>query len=154
MGNKRLTAKAMQGDKQAVHPGSRKAGQLDRVQLRALKLQKAGSKRKDVSKLKCELSGTFAASDLHLRKMFAAVSRPIYFHSLITSPEPLTLPQLRGLITDVYLARLDDEVNQLVAERRAGRPKSKDLVDLEEIKRREAAEWVTGFGEILRCGGV
>src|SRR4051794_31372507 len=50
--NKRKTAKTIKG-KDSVHPSSRKAGQLDRVQLRAVKLQRAATKRKGDLKSKC-----------------------------------------------------------------------------------------------------
>jgi hypothetical protein len=53
--NKRKTAKTIKG-KDSVHPSSRKAGQLDRIQLRAVKLQRAATKRKGETKSKCEQS--------------------------------------------------------------------------------------------------
>lgn len=38
-------------------------------------------------------------------------------------------------------------MSELEAERRAGRPKSRELLELEELRRREVAEWETGFGK-------
>jgi hypothetical protein len=40
-------------------------------------------------------------------------------------------------------------MEELQAERRAGRAKGKEQLELEEIKRREEAEFETGFGEWL-----
>jgi translation machinery-associated protein 16 len=51
------------------------------------------------------------------------------------------------LISEVYLTRHDDRIAELTAERRAGRPKDKELLDLEELRRKEWAEWETGIGE-------
>lgn len=48
--NKRHTIKQLQGKgKDKVHPGSRKAGQLDRISLRADKLSHEGRMRKTAS---------------------------------------------------------------------------------------------------------
>lgn len=37
-------------------------------------------------------------------------------------------------------------LQELEAERRSGRPKSKEQLDLEEHKRKDKREWTTGFG--------
>ncbi|EIW73612.1 hypothetical protein TREMEDRAFT_59788 [Tremella mesenterica DSM 1558] len=124
MPSRRLTKKTIKG-KEGVHPGSRKAGQLARVSLRTLKLQAQAKDRKE----------------LKTAKLF----RPTFFLHSLSSASPLSLPSLRALIVDVYLARNDARLHELEAERRPGRPKFKELVDLEEIKRVEWAEWETGF---------
>lgn len=67
-------------------------------------------------------------------------------HSL-ESPDALTLEQLRTMVRDVFIGRNDERIAELNAERRPGRPKVKELVDLEEVRRIELAEWETGFGE-------
>jgi len=75
-----------------------------------------------------------------------AVARPLFFLHSLSSPHPLTLPSLRALISTVYLTRHDQRINELEAERRAGRPKPKEMLDLEETRRRETAEYETGMG--------
>ncbi|RXK41655.1 hypothetical protein M231_01155 [Tremella mesenterica] len=127
MPSRRLTKKTIKG-KEGVHPGSRKAGQLARVSLRTLKLQAQAKDRKE----------------LKTAKLF----RPTFFLHSLSSASPLSLPSLRALIVDVYLARNDARLHELEAERRPGRPKLKELVDLEEIKRVEWAEWETGFATL------
>lgn len=72
-------------------------------------------------------------------------------HSL-ESPDALTLPQLRALVTDDFIGRNDARIAELNAERRAGRPKGKELLELEELRRAESAEWETGFGECAARG--
>lgn len=80
------------------------------------------------------------------------VYRPQFFMHSLESPEALTLPQLRTMVTDQFIARNDERIAELNAERRPGRPKAKELLELEEIKRVESAEWETGFGESRREG--
>ena len=65
----------------------------------------------------------------------------------MTSAHPLSLRSLRALISEVYLTRYDLRIAELDNERRAGRPSSKEYTELVETRRREAAEWETGFGE-------
>lgn len=57
------------------------------------------------------------------------------------------MPELRSLVTNVFLTRNDARIAELESERRAGRAKVKEHVDLEELKRVENSEWETGFGE-------
>lgn len=79
--------------------------------------------------------------------------RPLFFMHALEGPEPLTLAELRVLVTDSFIARNDERIAELNAERRAGRPKGKELLELEEVRRVESAEWETGFGECLIAGG-
>ncbi|CDZ96886.1 Translation machinery-associated protein 16 [Phaffia rhodozyma] len=126
--NKRHTAKQMQGSRgNDVHPGSRRAGQMDRIVLRKAKLSKASQARAKSTSQRLE--------------------RPLFFHHSLSEPpfECHTLQGLHDLISEVYLTRWDDELETLRKERRAGRPKSKREDDLEEIKRREAQEYESGF---------
>jgi hypothetical protein len=51
----------------------------------------------------------------------------------------------------VYIARNDTRIEELTAERRPGRPKEKELLELEDLRKREAKEFETGFGE---CRGA
>ncbi|CAD6582834.1 MAG: hypothetical protein TREMPRED_003403 [Tremellales sp. Tagirdzhanova-0007] len=122
--NRKITKKTVRG-KEGLHPGSRKAGQLTRVQLRTAKLQNQTKHRKDAS-----------ATKLH---------RPLFFLHSLTSAHPLSLRSLRALISEVYLTRYDLRIAELDNERRAGRPSSKEYTELVETRRREAAEWETGF---------
>ncbi|WVR06232.1 hypothetical protein IAU60_003262 [Kwoniella sp. DSM 27419] len=122
--NRRLTKKTIKG-KEGLHPGSRKAAQLTRVHLRTDKLKSQEKSRRD-----------YAEAKLH---------RPLFFLHALTSPHPLSLDSLRALITEVYLARHDDRIDELVNERRPGRPKAKELLELEEVRKREKAEYETGM---------
>lgn len=79
------------------------------------------------------------------------VERPLFFHhSLPEAPfECHTLESLHELISEVYLPRFDEELAALRRERRAGRPKSKREDELEEVNRREAQEYESGFGKSM-----
>lgn len=68
-----------------------------------------------------------------------------FLHSL-SSPHPLSLPSLKALIAEVFITRNDPRIDELAAERRAGRPKTIEHLDLEELRRREQVEFDTGFG--------
>ncbi|GMK57254.1 hypothetical protein CspeluHIS016_0400880 [Cutaneotrichosporon spelunceum] len=122
--NRKSTLKKI-GGRDGVHPGSRKAAQINRVHLRSAKLK---SQKRD-------------HKDLRLGKMF----RPQFFMHALEGPEAITLPQLRALITDAFIARNDERIEELTLERRAGRPKAKELLELEEVRRVENAEWESGF---------
>jgi translation machinery-associated protein 16 len=50
------------------------------------------------------------------------------------------------LIEEVFITRNDPRIAELAAERRAGRPKLTEHIELEELKRRELAEYESGFG--------
>lgn len=52
-------------------------------------------------------------------------------------------------MSSVYLARHDARMAELEGDRRPGRPKAKELLELEEVKKREQSEWETGIGESL-----
>ncbi|KIR60280.1 hypothetical protein I312_105550 [Cryptococcus bacillisporus CA1280] len=122
--NRKITKKTIKG-KEGLHPGSRKAAQLTRVQLRVEKLKGNNKARKD--------------------HVAARVQRPLFFIHSLSSPNPLTLSSLKALITEVYLKRHDPRIEELTRERRPGRPKPKELLDLEEVKRRETGEYETGM---------
>lgn len=83
---------------------------------------------------------------LHLIARSRTVQRPLFFIHSLSSPNPLTLPSLKALITEVYLKRHDPRIEELTRERRPGRPKPKELLDLEEVKKRETGEYETGMG--------
>ena len=50
------------------------------------------------------------------------------------------------MIEEVFITRNDPRIAELAAERRAGRPKLTEHIELEELKRRELAEYESGFG--------
>lgn len=76
----------------------------------------------------------------------AAVQRPTFFLHSISSPNPLTLDSLKAII-EVYIDRDLPRLEELVAERRPGRPKTKEQLDLEERRRIETKEYEDGIGE-------
>ena len=65
----------------------------------------------------------------------------------------LTLPELHELVSDVWLTRHDEELEEERAARRKGRPKSTKEQKLEEVKLREAEEYRTGMGELKILSG-
>jgi hypothetical protein len=113
------------------------AAQINRVHLRSVKLKSQARARKDLKTGKSAPPQEYAD----------AVFRPQFFMHSLESPDALTLPQLRALVTDEFIGRNDARIAELNAERRAGRPKGKELLELEELRRVESAEWETGFGE-------
>lgn len=73
------------------------------------------------------------------------------FIHLLPDPTPenplpfMTLPEFKSLITEHYLTRYDVEISELESARRPGRPKDKQLVEMEEDRRAEYAEWESGL---------
>lgn len=64
----------------------------------------------------------------------------------LTSPYPLTLTELKEYV-EIFLSRDDIRMEELEADRRPGRPKSKEYLELESRKNAETKEFETGFGE-------
>lgn len=122
------------------------AGQLARVQLRTVKLQSQAKHQRVASSNRC-------MSPAHRALELIPVHRPLFFLHSLTSPHPLSLASLRALISTVYLTRHDDRIKELDGERRAGRPKAKEQLELEDVRKREWAEYETGMGmsHLLRC---
>ena len=83
--------------------------------------------------------------------VFTADFYGFFFHAI---PEErrtvLTLPELHELVSDVWLTRHDEELEEERAARRKGRPKSTKEQKLEEVKLREAEEYRTGMGELKK----
>ena len=71
-----------------------------------------------------------------------------FYHSLPPEGE-LTLEELHFVVRDVWLARLDSELEAERAARRKGRPKSTKEQKLEEQKLRETEVYRTGMGECI-----
>ncbi|KAG2068748.1 hypothetical protein BDR04DRAFT_742814 [Suillus decipiens] len=107
------------------HPDSRKAGQLSRVQLRKAKLADAASKRTQKHSAQADVYG--------------------FFYHAIPPEGTLSLEELHLIISNVWLTRHDDELEQERAARRKGRPKSTRESKLEEIKLRESEQYRTGM---------
>ncbi|KAG1797550.1 hypothetical protein EV424DRAFT_1333372 [Suillus variegatus] len=107
------------------HPDSRKAGQLSRVQLRKAKLADAASKRTKKHSAQADVYG--------------------FFYHAIPPEGTLSLEELHSIISNVWLTRHDDELEQERTARRKGRPKSTKELKLEEIKLRESEQYRTGM---------
>jgi hypothetical protein len=104
------------------------AGQMDRIILRKSKLSKA--------------------NQLRNRSRKSALERPHFWYDSLPEPpfEAHSLESLHRLVQELFLKRWDDYLEELQQARRAGRPKSKEQVEVEEIKRQEEAEYDSGFG--------
>jgi translation machinery-associated protein 16 len=71
-----------------------------------------------------------------------------FFYHAIPPEGTLSLEGLHSIISNVWLTRHDDELEQERAARRKGRPKSTKELKLEEIKLRESEQYRTGMGKI------
>ncbi|TDL23776.1 hypothetical protein BD410DRAFT_150051 [Rickenella mellea] len=113
-------------NEKVFHPNSRKAGQIERSQLRRSKLTGAASKR--------------------LKHNGSEIDKFVFFfHSIPPEQEAMTLEELHMLIKDVWLTRHDIELEEERAARRKGRPKSAKEMKYEAIKITEAEEYRTGL---------
>lgn len=139
------TAKAASVKKEKIfHPGSRKASQLARAQLRKDKVAGAASKRSKRHSAKREDSGPEVFWRLKDR---APVDLYGFFYHAMPPEGVLTLPELHEIVRDVWLTRHDVELEQEKAQRRKGRPPSAKEQKLQEMKVREAEDYRTGIGE-------
>jgi len=117
---------AAKKEEKVFHPQSRKAGQLERAQLRKHKLQQATSKRS--------------------AKAFNQLERTtFFFHALPPDVLALTLPELHDIIQDVWLHRHDEELEQERATRRKGRPRTAKEDRLTNLITSEAEEYRSGL---------
>ncbi|KAK7060911.1 translation machinery-associated protein 16 [Paramarasmius palmivorus] len=107
------------------HPESRKAAQLNRRSLRKEKMGSLASNRKQKH---------HSLADIYK-----------FFYSAIPEEGVLSLTELHDLIANVWLKRLDNELEEERTLRRKGRPKSVKEAKLEELKLREEDEYRTGF---------
>jgi len=107
------------------HPQSRKADQLVRAQHRKSKLA-------DLARSRIKKFGTQA--DLYG-----------FFYPAIPAEGVLTLEDLHTIIRDVWLPRLDSELEEERVARRKGRPKSVKEQKIEELQLRESEEYRTGL---------
>lgn len=71
-----------------------------------------------------------------------------FYHALPPEGE-LSLDELHYIVREIWLTRLDGEIEAEKAARRKGRPKSMKEQKLEEQKLRETELYRTGMGESL-----
>ncbi|GAA5975074.1 hypothetical protein JCM11641_000021 [Rhodosporidiobolus odoratus] len=133
--NKVKTNKSLQGKKKSagghIHPNSRRAKQLQRVELRARKLETQGRVRRALE--------------------VERVDRHLYFvHALPSDSTSLSLPELHALVVD-YINRHESEMVQLAAERegrnnwRKTEGKGKREVEIEKEREELRGEYKSGF---------
>ncbi|KAF8606077.1 hypothetical protein BDV93DRAFT_469996 [Ceratobasidium sp. AG-I] len=108
------------------HPQSRKAGQLERAQLRKHKLANASSKRG---------KNIVSKADRYA----------FFFHALPPDAPGLTLPEIHEIIQTVWLARHDSLLKDEQAQRRPGRPQSARELALLEMKLQDEEAYRTGL---------
>ncbi|KAM0793791.1 hypothetical protein ACM66B_001207 [Microbotryomycetes sp. NB124-2] len=137
-GNRVKTIKALQSRKggaasSKLHPNSRRAKQLQRVELRAHKLQVQGK--------------------VHRSSEVKKVDRLLYFvHALPEEQEKLSLDELHQTVVD-YINRDDAERDELEQQRRQRsnwrktEGKSKRETEIDKQKEQELLEYKTGFGQ-------
>lgn len=110
-----------------THPHSRRATQLARVALRKDKLQHAKNVRSRSSNAKVDRLSTL----------------------ILMLPDDVdSLPDLAAVHTfigDNFLTRHQDELHELKADRRPGRPPHKREIELKEIIAKELQEYAEGF---------
>ncbi|GEM12234.1 hypothetical protein Rt10032_c19g6251 [Rhodotorula toruloides] len=135
--NRVKTLKAVQGKKTKVasgqvHPNSRRAKQLQRVELRSKKLEHDAKVRR--------------VAEVH------EMDRHLYFvHALPSDATSVSLPDLHQILND-YLNRHEAELVELKHEREArswrkGEGKGKRETELEKLRGEEESEYKTGFGK-------
>ncbi|GAA6063807.1 hypothetical protein JCM10212_001638 [Sporobolomyces blumeae] len=133
--NRVKTGKALQSKKgkvngKQIHPNSRRAKQLQRVELRTKKLELQSRVRRS--------------------NEIERVDRHLYFvHALPEDATSLPLSELHHLVQD-YINRNESELVDLAHERsqrqwRKGEGKSKRETELEKLKESETGEYKSGF---------
>jgi translation machinery-associated protein 16 len=127
MGGKKVTMRAIKRKSGPTHPNSRRALQLARVDQRIERLRAAKSDRKKLvgSKVNQHLTLVFLLPpDLNY------IPDKSYLHSFLQTS---------------YLDRHSEQLKELLAERRADRPPSLKLVELQNTIAKEKLEYDTGF---------
>jgi translation machinery-associated protein 16 len=74
-----------------------------------------------------------------------------FFHAIPDDKDALSLEELHAIIKDVWLTRLDSQLEEERQSRRKGRPKTTKEVKLETLKEVELEEYRTGMGEQSPC---
>ncbi|GAA5886047.1 hypothetical protein JCM16303_003845 [Sporobolomyces ruberrimus] len=134
--NRVKTSSALQGKKgkvggKQIHPNSRRAKQLQRVELRSKKLEVQGRVQRSLE--------------------IQRVDRHLYFvHSLPEDATSISLPDLHQILQD-YINRNESELIELAAERlnrnswRKNEGKGKRETELEKLKEEEQSQYRVGF---------
>ncbi|KAF2717868.1 hypothetical protein K431DRAFT_306587 [Polychaeton citri CBS 116435] len=115
--------------------GGIKAGALHENSRDAMRLRRAGARDDRVIRL----------SAIREKANRAWVERIMFFQDNLPNPlHPMEIAEIQAIATN-YIARNDDELAQLKTERRSGRPASNRQTLLEQQKRTEESEYVSGF---------
>ncbi|GAA5899152.1 Tma16p [Sporobolomyces salmoneus] len=134
--NRVKTAGALQGKKgkvggKQIHPNSRRAKQLQRVELRSKKLEVQSRVQRSLE--------------------VQRVDRHLYFvHALPEDVTSISLPELHQILKD-YINRNESELVELAAERanrtswRKGEGKGKRETELEKLREDEESQYKVGF---------
>lgn len=135
------------------HPQSRKAGQLERAQLRKHKLADASNKRGKNLVSKGEPKHNQASE--HLNDTRPAADRyAFFFHALPPDVPSLTLPEIHEIIQTVWLVRHDSLLKDEQAQRRPGRPQSARELALLEMKLQDEEAYRTGLSKWQSPGKI
>lgn len=143
-----MTAKAATKEK-VFHPKSRKAGQVERAQLRKAKLEGAAGKRSKRNHSQSAFSKSFIGKDDDsLQALWYNIvdKYGFFYHAMPPESIAMSLEELHAVIRDVWLTRHDVELNEEMKNRRKGNPKSAKQSKLENIKNMESEEYRTGLG--------
>lgn len=119
--------KIIQKAKGAIHPKGRKLKQLNRASLRETKLVE--KKQKFIEKREAELQ--------RVAFLQQAIKNRDY-------QETFSLDEIK-LFIDAFISRDDEEIEQLVHERRKGRPPTNRQLLLENKRKHEQSEFDSGF---------
>lgn len=127
MGGKKISQRSIKKKSGPTHPHSRRATQLARVAHRKDKLSQAKSVRSRSSNAKVDRLSTL----------------------ILMLPDDIdALPDLASLhsfVADTFLTRHNDELQELKADRRPGRPPQKREIELKEIVAKELQEYNEGL---------
>lgn len=127
MGGKKISERSIKKKSGPTHPHSRRATQLARVAHRKDKLNQAKSVRSRSSNAKVDRLSTLI---------------------LMLPDDADALPDLAAVhsfVTKNFLTRHNDELQELKAQRRPGRPPHNREIELKEIIAKEAQEYDEGF---------
>ncbi|SPO44500.1 uncharacterized protein PSANT_02185 [Moesziomyces antarcticus] len=127
MGGKKISERSIKKKSGPTHPYSRRATQLARVAHRKDKLNTAKAIRGRSSNAKVDRLSTL----------------------ILMLPDELdALPDLAAVhafVADTFLTRHEDELQELKAERRPGRPPHKRELEIKELMAKENQEYLEGF---------
>ncbi|EPQ31472.1 uncharacterized protein PFL1_00807 [Pseudozyma flocculosa PF-1] len=127
MGGKKISERSLKRKSGPTHPNSRRATQMARVAHRKTKLGSAKTER-----------------NKHLSAKVDRISTLVFLLP-DTSEYLADLESVHDFLNTFFLPRHDDEINQLLAERRHGRPPSKREVELKDVRDRERREYLDGI---------